>query len=102
MGYRINYSGVVMQANVIADCSKRLQTQERQLEEIESVVRGGWKGDAASVFLSKLNSLRCDVEKTKMQINTLSESIRNCADRIKKEDEEQALEARTLGGKGGG
>ena len=93
MGYRINYSKVISQANSIAEDANRLSSQIKQLEQMELDCRRIWKGEAAETFIAKLRSLRSEMNRTKAQMSNLSSTVKYCADRIQREDrraEEQA------------
>jgi WXG100 family type VII secretion target len=96
VGYRINYSKVIRQANSIGDNADDLSAQIKQIDTIESDLRSSWKGQAADAFLAKLTSLRSDMNRTKQNIDSLSETIKYCANRIQREDEEQNRQAATL------
>ena len=96
MGYRINYSKVVSQANTIADCADSLSVQSNQLAAMEQNIRSGWKGQASETFLSRVSMLRGEVTRTKQQIAALASTIKTCADRIQREDEEAERRAKAL------
>lgn len=96
MKYRINYSKVISQANSIADDAAELSAQIRILEQMEQDCRAAWKGQAADVFISKLSTLRTEMNRTKNQMSTLASTIKYCADRIQREDQQAAERASAL------
>ena len=96
MGFRINYSKVISQANKVAEDASQLSAQIKYLEQLEQECRDAWKGEAADVFLGKLRELRNEMTRTKGQMTTLASTIKNCADRIQQEDEEAVRRATKL------
>ena len=96
MGYRINHSKVVSQANTIADCASRLSEQANQLSFMEQSIRSAWKGQASDVFFSRVSSIRGEVNTARQQIATLASTIKYCADRIQREDDEAMRRAANL------
>ena len=96
MGYRINYSKVVSQANTIADCAQQLSAQSGHLTVMEQNIRSAWKGQASEAFLSRVLTLRGEVDRTRQQMANLASTIRTCADRIQREDEEAQRRAAAL------
>lgn len=96
MIYRINYSKVISQANSISANADELAAQIRMLDQIEQECRRCWKGQAADVFITKLHTLRNEMNRTRTQISNLSSTIKYCADKIQKEDREAAERAVAL------
>ncbi|MDR2753183.1 MAG: WXG100 family type VII secretion target [Oscillospiraceae bacterium] len=96
MGFRINHSKVISQANSIADDADRLGSQVNQLTAMEQDVRMAWKGQAADTFLKRLATLKGEISRTKQQMANLASTIRYCADRIQREDEEAERRAAAL------
>lgn len=96
MAYRINYSKVISQANSISGNADELAAQIRMLDQIEQECRRCWKGQAADVFITKLHTLRNEMNRTRTQISDLSSTIKYCADKIQKEDREAAERAAAL------
>lgn len=96
MKYRINHAKVISQANSVNDCASQLSAQIKALEQLEQDCRQVWKGDAANAFLTKLQGLRSEMNRTKSQIANLSATIKYCADKIQKEDNEMAEKAASL------
>lgn len=93
MKYRINYSKVISQANSIGNDAAELSAQIRLLEQMEQDCRSAWRGQAADAFITKLRTLRTEMNRTKNQMSTLASTIKYCADRLQREDrraEEQA------------
>lgn len=88
MRYRINYSKVIAQVNSIMDNIAELSDQIKILEQMEQDCRNVWKGQAADTFIAKLNTLCDEMNRTKKQMASLASTIKFCADRIKKEDEQ--------------
>ena len=96
MGYRINYSKVISQANSIAEDANRLSSQIKQLDQMEQDCRRIWKGEAAEAFIAKLRSLRSEMNRTKAQMSNLSSTVKYCADRIQREDRRAEEQAKAL------
>lgn len=94
--YRINYSKVIAQADSIANDASELSLQIKVLEQLEQDCRAAWKGQAADVFVSKLNTLRSEMNRTKNQMTTLASTIKYCADRIQREDRQAEERASAL------
>lgn len=96
MKYRINYSKVISQANSISDDASQLSSQIKLLEQMEQDCRAVWKGQAADAFISKLSTLRSEMNRTRSQMSNLSSTIKYCADRIQREDREAEERAAAL------
>ena len=82
MKYRINYSKVISQANSISDDASQLSSLIKLLEQMEQDCRAVWKGQAADAFISKLSTLRSEMNRTRSQMSNLASTIKYCADRI--------------------
>ena len=93
MKYRINYSKVISQANSISDDASQLSSLIKLLEQMEQDCRAVWKGQAADAFISKLSTLRSEMNRTR---SNLASTIKYCADRIQREDREAEERAATL------
>lgn len=96
MKYRINYSKVISQANSISDDASQLSSLIKLLEQMEQDCRAVWKGQAADAFISKLSTLRSEMNRTRSQMSNLTSTIKYCADRIQREDREAEERAATL------
>lgn len=96
MRYRIDYYKVISQANSIAGDASELAAQIRLLEQLEQNCKSAWKGEAADAFLAKLSALRGEMSRTRSQMSTLASTIKYCAERIQREDEEAAERAASL------
>lgn len=96
MKYRINYSKVISQANSISDDASQLSSLIKLLEQMEQDCRAVWKGQAADAFISKLSTLRSEMNRTRSQMSNLASMIKYCADRIQREDREAEERAATL------
>ncbi len=88
MKYRINYSKVISQANDISNNVVKLSAQINLLSQLERDCRTIWKGQAADTFISRLISLRSEMNRTVSQMSSLASTIKYCADRIQHEDQE--------------
>ena len=96
MKYRINYSKVISQANSISDDASQLSSQIKLLEQMEQDCRAVWKGQAADAFISKLSTLRSEMNRTRSQMSNLASTIKYCADRIQREYRESEERAAAL------
>ena len=96
MKFRINHSQVIRQANSIAGDASDLAGQINLLDQLEQDCRSVWKGESADAFIAKLRDLRNEMNRTQKQMNKLASTIKICADRIQREDEEAARRAAEL------
>ena len=96
MKYRINYSKVISQANSISDDASQLSSLIKLLEQMEQDCRAVWKGQAADAFISKLSTLRSEMNRTRSQMSNLASTIKYCAVRIQREDREAEERAAAL------
>lgn len=96
MAFRINFSRVISQANSIAEDANTLDMQIKLLAQLEQEIKVSWKGQAAEAFLNRLEILKKNIEQTKNQMNKLSSTIKYCAEKIQREDEEVNRKAMLL------
>ncbi len=96
MKYRINYSKVISQADSIAEDATQLSAQIKQLTQMEQKCRSIWKGQAADAFIAKLSALRYNMSRTGTQMSNLASTIKYCADKIQREDQEAERRAAAL------
>lgn len=96
MKYRINYAKVISQADAVMEGASEVSAQIRLLEQIEQNCRAAWKGQAAEVFIARLGALRTEMNRTKNQMSTLAATIKYCADRIQREDQQAEERAAAL------
>lgn len=96
MAFRINYSKVISQANSISNNASDLSIQVNLLTQMEQDIRSAWKGEAADAFLSRLSLLKNNISKTRQQMADLASTIKYCAERIQREDEETNRRATAL------
>lgn len=96
MGFRLNYSKVISQANSISSDATNLAAQIKLLAQMEQDIRAAWKGQAAEAFLSRLALLKGNMKKTRQQMTNLASTIKYCAERIQREDEEAVRRAAAL------
>jgi WXG100 family type VII secretion target len=96
MKYRINHAKVIAQAYSIQENANRFNEQIQQLTQLEQDCRSCWKGEAADAFLAKLNQLKDELTRTSQQMSNLASTIKYCADRIQREDQEAERRARIL------
>lgn len=96
MKYRINYAKVISQADAVVEGASEVSAQIRLLEQIEQNCRAAWKGQAAEVFIARLGALRTEMNRTKNQMSTLAATIKYCADRIQREDQQAEERAAAL------
>lgn len=103
MQFRINHSQVIRQANSIAGDAAELSGQIKLLDQLEQDCKSVWKGEAADTFIAKLRVLRDEMSRTQKQMSNLASTIKECANRIQREDEAAAERAADLsrGGCGG-
>ena len=96
MKYRINYSKVISQANSISEDAAQLSAQIKLLSQMEQDCRSIWKGQAADAFIAKLSALKNEMTRTRTQMSNLASTIKYCADRIQREDQEAERRAAAL------
>lgn len=94
--YRINYSQVISQVQEISSLCDELQSQILQLQSVRNQTSRFWKSEASIVFDMKIGSIIDELTRTRNQMINLNKTIKYCADRIQKEDEEQAQKAAAL------
>lgn len=87
---------MVSQANSIADNASELSAQIKMIDKLEQDIRAAWKGQAADAFFSRLSMLKGNMCKTRQQMVTLASTIKYCAERIHREDEEANRRAKAL------
>ncbi len=93
---RINYSRIISQVNNITELADDYEREIRKLDQMEQSVKMNWEGPAATAFLIQSNYLREEMYKNYQRMLKVSETIRNVASRIKREDEEVAERAKQL------
>lgn len=96
MQFRINYDKVMRQATSLANDASDLARQINLLKELEQDCSSVWKGDAADTFRKKLRELRSEMTSTQKQMTNLVSTIKDCANRIQREDEAAAERAAEL------
>ena len=90
LGFRINHSKVISQANDMNDLSRDLNREIQKLEDLLSQVKREWKGPASDAFQSQLVMLIADMKITKHNMSSVSSTIKNVANRIQREDDRLA------------
>ncbi len=96
MRFRINYNDVIKKANRISENARELSAQINALTTIEEQCRSAWQGEASSAFMAKVSAMKEELTRTRRQIENLASTIRNCAERIHREDMDLADKASTL------
>ena len=93
---RINYSKVIKQANSISDDADDLKAVIVKLTKYKAQCQSAWKGETADAFVARLDELITQMSRTRIQMEDLAVTITECADLIKKEDEQAAENAASL------
>ena len=96
MQMRINYYQVIRQANSISNQADRISRNINKLDDMIQQVKTSWKSPSAQTFLTKCMSLREEMRESQRETEQLARSIKNVANRIKREDEAAAERARLL------
>ena len=96
MTYRINYAKVISQAGSIEKGALELAAQVRALEQLEQDCNAIWKGQAADVFIRKLNTLSLEMLRNEKQMTDLASTIKYCADRVQSADRQAEERAAAL------
>lgn len=96
MKFRINYGKVLSQVNSLNEKARELELQVDNLMRLEDISKDVWKGEAAELFLQQLQNLRCELKRTNSEMYSLVRTIRDCAERIQREDEAAARRAALL------
>jgi WXG100 family type VII secretion target len=96
MGYRIDYDKVIRQADSIARNADDLAKQINQVNVLEQDFRSSWKGQASDTFISRLQTLRTEMSRTRTQMSNLASTIRYCAEGIQREDDAARRRAEAL------
>lgn len=88
---RIDFDNAMRQAVSADNCSEELRNVERKLQEVISELSGGWKGEAASLYLEKCEALAKKISKSANDMSRISGTIKKTA-RIYYETEKAALD----------
>ncbi len=87
---RIDYSDAMIRAEEIQNLSVELEGKITVLNELLATVKREWKGPASEAYQAQLLMLIADMKTTRHDMSGLATAIRNTAERIRKEDEENA------------
>lgn len=87
---RINYECVVAQAGEMCSLARDLGDRIAALEELLNRIRCEWQGPESDACQKQLIMLIADMKTTRYNMSSVSTTIRNVADRIRREDEQPA------------
>ena len=79
----IDYNRVVGQANQIGDLASDLSNEIAKLDTLLEQIKREWCGPASEAFQGELLSLIADMKTTRYNMNSVSTSIKNTADKLK-------------------
>lgn len=88
--YRINYNKVISQANEMNDLAFDLGREITKLDNLLAQVKNEWCGPASEAYQKQLVMLIADIKVTKSSMLSVSNTIKNVANRIQREDERLA------------
>lgn len=87
---RIDFDNALRQASYVGECAGELQDVKKRMQEIMNELGTGWKGEAASIYLTKCEDLVNKIEKSVNDLNRISGTISKTA-KIYYETEKAAL-----------
>lgn len=82
---------MVNQANQMHDLSLELGSEITKMEDLLALIKSNWCGPASQVFQNQLVLLIADMRNTKNGMTSVSNQIKNVADKIQNEDERLAV-----------
>lgn len=88
--FRINYESAVAQASEMSGLARDLGDRIAALEDLLDRVRCEWQGPESDACQKQLIMLIADMKTTRYNMSSVSTTIRNVADRIRREDEQPA------------
>ncbi|WP_105614144.1 WXG100 family type VII secretion target [Vallitalea okinawensis] len=97
--FRINYTRVLSQANDIEGMSSDLGHNVQKLDHLIGFIKTSWKGPASEAFLNQCEMLKEEMNRKSMEIERVSNTVKNVAHRIHEEDLEAAERAKRLASK---
>lgn len=92
----INYYDIITKANKIAELASSYNSECNKLSKLREEVNSYWQGDAATEVLKSIDIMYANMYQTYSQTLELSNTIKDCAYKIKKADEESAKQAKLL------
>lgn len=72
---KIDFSNAIKQASNVDACVEDLRNVKSKLLEIISELSGGWKGEAATIYLEKCEALAEKIEKSATNLSRISGTI---------------------------
>ena len=83
----INYSQAVKQANELDEQAAKLRKiASNDCDRIISQLSREWKGDSASLYLAKCQTLKNELIKSAKKLENTAQSIRTAAKKVKEAD----------------
>lgn len=87
---RIDFSNAMKQASAVDSCADELRKVSKQLQEALNELESGWKGEAASIYLGKCETLTSKISKSANDLSRISDTISKTA-KVYYETEKAAL-----------
>lgn len=88
---QVDFNNAMIQASNVDTCADDLKQISRQLQNALNELSGGWKGEAASIYIEKGEQLVLKINQTSKDLQKVSGSISKSA-KIFYEAEKTALE----------
>ncbi|MGN1139997.1 MAG: WXG100 family type VII secretion target [Oliverpabstia sp.] len=88
---KIDFNNAMKQAASVDTCAEELRKVGRQLQEVINELGSGWKGEAASLYLQKCETLSSKINKSANDLSKISSTISKTA-KVYYETEKAALE----------
>lgn len=89
---RIDFNLAMKQAASADTCAGELKKVRSQLQGIINELNGGWKGEAATIYLQKCEALAAKIDKSANDLDKISNAISHTA-KAYYEAEKAALDA---------
>ncbi|MFB9324991.1 WXG100 family type VII secretion target [Paenibacillus aurantiacus] len=96
MELRINYAQVIRQSNECRELANQLRKEITALDNFMGQIKLNWQGQAAEAYLKQCELLKEQLTASSKKVEHVSGTIRDVADRIKREDEAAAERAQRL------
>ena len=79
---RFNFNQALAQASELDSLADRLEQLENKTENSMQTLSAAWKGQNATAFLRKEDTIKKEVRKTAAEIHSIADDIRRIARRI--------------------
>lgn len=98
---QIDFQNAINQARKLEECAEEMKRIQRNLRAAEEELNAGWKGDSASLYLSKCQELEGKIVRSQRNLVQIASVILRTA-KVHYDAELKSLEAINTQGSGGG